>query len=275
VLKLVEAGRLALDARLTDCTGSRFPRFDPKVTVRHLLTHTSGIPSYFDEEGGQDYEQIWEERPMYALRSPADFLPLFQELPQVFPPGERFAYNDGAFVLLALIAERAGGKGFPELVTESVFEPAGMVDSGYFDRDRLPERTARAYIETEDGGWRTNQYAVPIRGGGDGGAYTTAADMGRFWRALFGRELLGEEWTSALLNPTVAAVGEDDATHYGLGVWIAASEGRPRMHYVCGVDPGVHFISSAHDGGRLLVTVLCNAECSPWGLDLAIARAVG
>nr|WP_281170083.1 serine hydrolase domain-containing protein [Paenibacillus pinihumi] len=78
VCQLVEQGLLSLDTRLSDCTGFSFPSFDPGVTVHHLLTHSSGIPDYFDEEVMTDYEQLWLTTPMYTMTSVASFLPCFK-----------------------------------------------------------------------------------------------------------------------------------------------------------------------------------------------------
>ena len=100
VLRLVEQGLISLDSRLSDCLAIDFPGTDPRVTVRHLLTHTSGMPYYFDEAANPDYEAVWRDRPMYRMLRPMDYLPMFQHEPQVFPPGERFAYNDAAFIVL-------------------------------------------------------------------------------------------------------------------------------------------------------------------------------
>ena len=61
ICQLVEEGRLSLDTRLGECLSEDFPRFDPAVTIRHLLTHTSGVPDYFDEAGGADYEALWRK----------------------------------------------------------------------------------------------------------------------------------------------------------------------------------------------------------------------
>ena len=93
-------------------------------------------------------------------------------------------------MLLGLIVEQITGTPFAEYIGEHIFRPAGMHDSGYFASDQLPPRTAQSYIQNADGTWRSNIYAVPIVGGPDGGAYTTAADMAHFWQALLTHKLL-------------------------------------------------------------------------------------
>ena len=87
VAQLTEQGRLAFDARLADCVDAPLPAFDPDVTLHHLLTHSAGIPDYFDGAGLDDYEVLLRERPMYRFRTPGDFLPLFAHLPMTAAPG--------------------------------------------------------------------------------------------------------------------------------------------------------------------------------------------
>src|SRR5690606_18248653 len=141
-----------------------------------LLTHTSGIPDYFDEQVMDDFEDLWRRQPMYLMQTASDFIPLFKEQPMMFQPGERFHYNNAGFIALGLIVEQLTGSEFTDVVQERIFGPANMLNSGYFRLDRLPGQTAFGYIE-EEGAWRTNHYAIPIRGGADGGAYVTAGDM--------------------------------------------------------------------------------------------------
>ena len=274
-LRLVQDGRLSLDDRLADRVDAEFPRFDPGVTLRHLLTHTAGIPDYWDEDGGQDYADLWRERPMYRMESPRDFLPLFAAAPMRFAPGERFRYTDAGFVLLGLIVEAAGGLPFARFVQEAVLAPAGMADTGYFRLDRLPERCAQAYVAEEDGAWRTNIYAVPVAGGPDGGAWTTAADMARFWDALRGGRILDAEHAALLLAPQVETPEEKRSTHYGLGVWLRVADGEPVCHFVSGWDPGVAFLSAHHPGDGVVITVLRNGNGPLWALHDAAAAALG
>jgi CubicO group peptidase (beta-lactamase class C family) len=272
ICQLVERGLLALDTPLRDCVAVEFPHYAPEITIHHLLTHSSGITSYFEEDVNDDYEALWQELPVYRVRRPADFLPLFQHKPSKFPPGERFEYNDGGYILLGLVVEAAADTDFGAYVQEHVFDRAGMGDSGYFYTDRLPSRTAYAYIRDADGSWRTNFFAVPIVGGSDGGAFTTAPDMARFWRALLGGELLGHEMTGTLLEPQIATGLKAPYTHYGYGVWIDRSGDTVRRYFVEGADPGVAMRSAAYPDRDLILTLIGNTQNALWPLLREVER---
>jgi len=274
VCRLVEQGKLAFDTPLAECVDVTFPNHAPGITVSHLLTHTSGITSYFEEDVDPDYEKLWRDRPMYTIRGPRDFLPLFQDKPMKFAPGEQFDYNDGGFILLGLIVETVAGIRFQDYVQEHVFDRAGMTDSGYFATDRLPERTAYAYIKDDDGAWRTNFFAVPIIGAPDGGAYTTAPDMASFWRALDERRLLSDEMAAELLEPRVATGWKPPYTHYGYGVWIDRAGDTIRKYFVVGSDPGVALRSAVYAGGVTL-TAIGNTEHALWPLVRELENALG
>lgn len=260
--KLIEQGKLSLDTKLFDHLGKDIlPGFSREVTVKHLLTHSSGITSYFEEDILPEYEDLWQDTPMYRVRRPADFLQKFTNQTQRFKPGKRFEYNDGGFILLGLLCEIVSGKVFVDLVQEMVFNPANMTDSGYFSADQLPKNTAYAYIDNEDGAWRTNFFTVPVVGAPDGGAYTTAPDMAKFWQALFDHQLLSPEMTAEMLKPQITP-GWDDNTHYGLGVWLNQENGNPILTLVQGSDPGVEMYSEyIHDKGVTL-TMLGNTSLS-------------
>ena len=131
VLALVERGVLALDTPARSLLGRDLPLVDDAVTVEHLLAHRSGIGDYLDEDaaGSDDYVL---PVPVHRLATTEDYLQVLDGHPQVSAPGERFAYNSGGFVVLALLAERAAGAPFPDLVDELVARPAVA------DRDRIP-----------------------------------------------------------------------------------------------------------------------------------------
>ncbi len=117
----------------------------------------------------------------------------------MFPAGERFAYNNGGYVVLALIAERASGVDYHDLVRTLVCEPAGMVDTGFLRSDELPGRAALGYLTAD--GLRTNVFHLPVLGTGDGGAYTTAADLSAFWDALFAGRIVPPERVAEMIAP--------------------------------------------------------------------------
>ncbi|WP_442600516.1 serine hydrolase domain-containing protein [Paenibacillus sp. KN14-4R] len=255
ICQLVQDGVLSFDSYLKDCLDFSFPNFDPEITIHHLLTHSSGIPDYFDEEFMNDFEELWNDLPMYSIQSPKDFLPMFQNGQMKFSPGERFSYNNAGFILLGLVVEHRTGMEFTEYVEKNIFQRCGMINSGYYRMDQLPERTAIGYIDNDDKTWKSNIYSVPIKGGPDGGAFTTVHDLGRFWDALFNHQLLSQEYTNILLTPHVK---DNDQTYYGYGVWILMLDNTIFKYYVMGSDPGVIMQSSVYPKSNLHAHIIGN-----------------
>ncbi len=249
ICQLVEEERLAFDDLLSSLLPETFPDFD--VTLHQLLTHTSGIPDYFDEEQNGSFEAIWQTQPMYLMKTASDFVPLFQHKEMLFEPGEKFQYNNAGFIALGLVAEKITGQPFTEIVEDRIFGPAEMNNSGYFSLDRLPPETAYGYIDDGDV-WRTNQYAVPITGGPDGGAFVTAGDMALFWERLMDGRLLSIEMLATMLKPHAASRYSD----YGYGIWVSR-EGEQK-YFVTGFDPGVSFQSVYYARTGAVLAVLSN-----------------
>ncbi|MEK5057385.1 penicillin-binding protein [Paenibacillus sp. FSL H7-0326] len=257
ICQLVEQKKLAFTTTIEECLSAySFPYFDPDITVQQLLTHTSGVPDYFDEDVMDDFEELWVQRPMYHIRRLEDFLPLFQNEPMKHPAGSKFHYNNAGYILLGLMVEQVSQMTFQEYVEEHIFTKAGMTDSGYFEMDHLPERTALGYIQTENG-YRTNIYSLPARGGSDGGAYVTVGDMMKLWDALIGGRLLSAELTDLLLTPHVQ-VSEDLA--YGYGLWITQHKDTQQIekYVLMGYDPGVNFRALFYPDHSLLAVVCSN-----------------
>ncbi|MCL4352641.1 MAG: beta-lactamase family protein [Firmicutes bacterium] len=266
--QLIDAGLLALDARLLDCLPYGLPHFDPCVTIHHLLTHTAGVPDYFDEDVMDDFESLWVDRPMYRIRRLEDFLPLFQDRPMQSGVGERFHYNNAGYILLGLVVEQVTGQLFSDYVTEHVLGRARMTDSGYFEMDALPPRTAQGYIDSPDGRWRTNIYSIPPKGGADGGVYVTVKDMAAAWEALLAHRLLSPASTARLLTPHVDA--DEENWYYGYGVWIDQRDGEIFKYYLMGYDPGANFHSAVFPCLETMVVVCSNQTDGAFGMMKAI-----
>lgn len=254
ICQLVQEGVVTFDTYLKDCLNFPFPHFDPDITIHHLLTHSSGIPDYFDEEFMSDFADLWRDLPVYNMNAPQDFLPLFQNGEMKFSPGDRFSYNNGGYILLGLIVEQLSGLSFPAYIEKNIFQSCGMKDSGYFRMDQLPERTAFGYID-HNLGWKTNIYSVPIVGGPDGGSYTTVHDLVKFWNALFDNRLLSKEYINILLTPHTR---ESEELHYGYGVWILMKDNEIFKYFVMGSDPGVIMQSSVYAKHNIHAHILGN-----------------
>ena len=160
--------------------------------------------------------------------------------------------------MLALIAERAGGVSFYELVESRVCRPAGMVDTEFLRSDALPARTACGYLEV-DGGGRTNVLHLPVRGSGDGGIYSTAADISSLWRAFFAGRIVSAPWVAEMVRPRSDAPAH--SKRYGLGFWLHASSDAVILE---GYDAGVSFRSVHNPHARATFTVISNTAGGAW-----------
>ncbi|ADU28924.1 serine hydrolase domain-containing protein [Evansella cellulosilytica] len=260
ICQLVESGKLTMNTKLKDCLPIEFPHFDDSITIHHLLTHSSGVPDYFDESVMEDFEDLWKDIPMYQIKQLKDFLPLFQNNKMMFKPGEKFHYNNSGYILLGLIIEQATGKSFQDYIIENIFLQSSMEKSGYFTFDNLPKNTAQGYIDEENGTWRSNIYSLPVRGGSDGGAFVTAQDMINLWDSLLNYHLLSEQMTDMLLTPHIHIENEE---YYGYGVWITKKHQNIYKYHVMGYDPGVSFASAYYPGKKLIVAIPSNQSYGP------------
>ncbi len=129
VMSLIEDGSLDLATTARSVLGEDLPLIDDHATIEQLLAHRSGIGDYFDEEAYEDITDYVMPVPVQELATTEGYLGVLGEHAQVFPPGERFTYCNGGYVVLALIAERTSGEPFHELVRRRVCEPAGMGDT--------------------------------------------------------------------------------------------------------------------------------------------------
>lgn len=269
ICQLVERGLLSFQTKVNDCFKVPLPNVDDNVMIHHLLTHTSGINDYFDEEVMDDFEDLWKETPMYTLDEPKDFLPLFQDGQMKFNPGEKFHYNNAAFIILGLVVEELSEESFTDYIEKNIFKKCDMDDSGYFSLDALPKNTALGYIDYNDGGWKTNIYATPIVGAPDGGAYVTAPDMIKFWEGLINGKLFSKAMTHSVLTPHVHV---KDNTYYGYGIWMEKKRNEIVKYHVMGYDPGVSFHSAYYPNSDVMIAIPSNKEKGPFRLMRALEQ---
>jgi CubicO group peptidase (beta-lactamase class C family) len=270
-LRQVDAGAFGLETSATAYLGLEGTAISPAVTVRHLLTHTSGIGDDADEEAGESYEALWRGRPSYSVLETSDFLPQFIHRPPNFAPGEGCRYNNCGYVLLGLMVERATGRPYRDVVGDDVFAAADMADSDFLRMDRVNARLAEGTdpIRDETGaivGWKRNIYSYPPIGSPDGGAHVTARDLDRFIRAVLGGRLLSAELTAAFRQPKVAWKARDGWTeHFGYGPsFRVEADGTILYLGKDGINAGASGAVRHYPGRDLNLVVLSNLERGAW-----------
>ncbi|WP_329000801.1 beta-lactamase family protein [Kribbella sp. NBC_00709] len=255
IMRLVERGTFELGTTARSLLGDDLPLIADDVTIEHLLAHRSGIGDYLNEDG--DISEYVMPVSVHELATTEQFLPVLDGHETVFRAGERFAYNNGGYVVLALLAERASGVSFQELVRTLVCEPAGMVDTAFLRSDELPGRAALGYLSVD--GLRTNVFHLPVVGNGDGGIYSTAADLSAFWDALFAGRIVSPERVAEMVRPH--SDWPEESRRYGLGFHLrVAGDGV----WLEGYDAGVSFAGLHQPSSSITYTVISNWSDGAW-----------
>lgn len=247
--RLIDQGLLQLDTQVGDISPDYVGFINPRATIQHLLTHTSGIYDYYDEEIEQDFDHFFVSIPWYRLETPSDYWPLFQGQAVKFQPGDRFSYSNGGYVFLAILIEKITGRLFRDFMQEQVFQVAGMPQTGFYALNMLPANTALGYLEDRQ---TTNIFNLPIRGGGDGGLYTTAEDLHAFWQNLFIHQILSPELTAIFLQTHHLF---DKENGYGCGVYKRIDGS---LYAIVGGDAGVGFDSRYLVDQQITISILSN-----------------
>jgi len=263
VVSLIVDGKLDLSTPARAVLGSDPPLIAEDVTIEHPLSHRSGIGDYLDEEVSQISDYVMPI-PVHRLATTEQFVPVLDGHPTKFAAGQQFAYCNGAFVVLALIAERVSGVPFHDLIDERVCRPAGMADTAFLRSDDLPGRAALGYL-TVDGARRSNVLHLPVRGNGDGCIYSTAADITSLWTSFFGGTLVPDEWVAEMTRPrSVISRPGSPEERYGLGFWLEGADcGEGEGVRLEGYDAGVCFRSWHFPSTRLTHTVIANTSDTP------------
>jgi CubicO group peptidase (beta-lactamase class C family) len=176
VALLAEQGKISLDDDIRKWI-PEVPEFGSRITIRHLIHHTSGLRDYFGLLGLTGW-------PMDGPLTESEFLDLVSRQRALnFKPGERHLYSNTGYVLLAILVERVSGKSLREFADEQMFQPLGMENSAFRDdHARLIDHRALAYAPMQNGGYRVSVPGFDVIG--DGGLYTTVEDLAR-WNLHF------------------------------------------------------------------------------------------
>jgi CubicO group peptidase (beta-lactamase class C family) len=219
VMLLVDRGKLSLNDTL-DKFFPGFPKYGEKITIRHLLTHTSGLP---------EYETLVPAGTTLQLDD-LDVLQLLMDTKEpLFPAGERWEYSNSAFVLLGLIVEVAAKKPFHVFMADELVKPFEMDNTVLYQRG-LNEVKHRAYGHAKkDGKWVRADQSVTSATRGDGVVYTSLDDYQKWLFAHAQRKILSESSQHEMFSPQVKTTRGDSS--YGFGWFIDEYHGTRRVHH--------------------------------------------
>src|SRR5262245_19179365 len=217
IAQLAERGKLTFDDPL-----SRFlPEFPSKeaaekIKIKHLLTHTSGLGSYFNSKFMESYRALY--------RTVDDMMKLAAEEKLAFEPGARWSYSNTGFLVLGAVIEKATGQSYYDYVRDNIYKPTGMINSDCYELDLVTPNLAVGYERertTAEVRYRNNVFRHVIRGGPAGGGYSTVEDLLKFAAALRSNKLVGAEMTRLLITPKP----ELNSPNYGFGFGVDAARG--------------------------------------------------
>ena len=254
VVSLIEDGRLERETPVRSVLGSDLALIDERVTVEHLLAHRSGIGDYVDEDVPRDVDDYVLPVPVHELATTEQYLVVLDGLPAKFAPGEAFSYSNSGYVVLALVVERLTGIDFHDLVAKRVCARAGMSSTAFLRSDEANNRAATGYLSD---GARSNVLHLPVRGSGDGGIFSTAADIRTFWTAFIEGRIVSRPWVVEMTRTRSETTNA--GMSYGLGFWI-----KPGALVIEGSDAGVSFQSMHSPARGLTCTVLSNTSRGAW-----------
>lgn len=216
IMQLVQEGRLHLDDRLnTFIDDSWLPlEISRKIQIQHLLSHTSGLGSYFNH--------TYESSAKDSFRHLEDYKVLIKDDTLQFEPGTAYAYSNTGMFLLGLVIEKVSGEDYFDYIRTHIYQPASMNNSDSFDLDQPTPNLATGYYVNPDSGagWTNNNMLLPAKGCPAGGGYSTVEDLYKFVLALTGNKLLQKPFTDQLL----VAHPELGASDYGFGFQISGDD---------------------------------------------------
>jgi D-alanyl-D-alanine carboxypeptidase len=272
----VEQGAFTYDSTLA----SLIPDYPNKeaaarVTVHHLLTHTSGLGDIFTREFFDDIDRY---------REPEDYFELFANDSLRFTPGERFEYSNAGFVVLGAIVARVSSEDYFAYVRDHVYGPAGMTNSDAYERDATVPNLATGYMiplpqnprdltpEHVRGPRQSNVETLPFKGSPAGGGYSTVQDLARFHTALWGHTLVGAELTERITTGVVDAPFRP-GVKYGYG-FMDDRNGSARIVGHGGGAPGISANLDMFPDLGLVVAVLSNYDGAAQAMAMRIRRMV-
>lgn len=246
ILKLAEQGKLSLDDDVTAFLPG-YPTGGKAVTLKRLLTHTSGLVSYTDLP-----EWLPLRRKDMSLEELVD---LFKDKPAEFSPGERWQYCNSGYVLLGAVIEKVSGMTYAEFVRKEIFEPLEMRHSDYDSPTRIIPRRIGGYQKGNEG-YENAPYLSPTQPYAAGALLSSVDDMTVWIESLLAGRLIKRETLEKAFTPGILNNGR--TTGYGYGWFISTYHGRRIIEHGGGINGFITAMLFAPEDG-VSVILLTNA----------------
>jgi D-alanyl-D-alanine carboxypeptidase len=246
ILMLAQEGKLGLQDEITKFLPD-YPTQGKRITIEHLLTHTSGIQSYTDMP---EWLPLW--RKDFTLK---ELIDLFKDKPMQFEPGRSWAYNNSGYILLGAIIEKISGKTYEEFVTDRIFKPLGMKSSYYGSTERIIPRRIPGY-QAGKGGFVNAPYLSMTQPYAAGSLLSTVDDLAVWSDAVFAGKLVRKEWLDKAFTPYKLANGE--STGYGYGWFVGDFAGHRSIEHGGGIN-GFSTYEMTFPEDRLFLAILTNS----------------
>ncbi|GAB4497061.1 MAG: hypothetical protein OHK0019_29970 [Saprospiraceae bacterium] len=253
IMQLVEQGKLSLQDDLTKFIPD-YPTQGKKITVEHLLTHTSGIKSYTDMKE-------WTPEVQRKDFTVSELIDFFKNEPMDFNPDAKWQYNNSGYILLGYIIEKASGQTYGEYVTEHIFKPLGMKNSYYGDVEPVIKNRAAGYSQASPAGsYRNAAFLSMTQPYAAGSLLSTVEDLYTWTKALHSDKVVKPESLKKMTTPYTLPDGTN--THYGYGLQMGNLLGSPTVEH----SGGIHgFLSDLVylPNEDVCVVILTNCDCKP------------
>lgn len=246
VLRLVADGKLELEAPILRYLPAYPAEAGNKITIHHLLNHTSGIPSYTNRPGFMQKDTLFR----YSID---EFVAKYCCDPLEFEPGAEFRYSNSGYYLLGAIAEVATGKTYAEALREHIFDPLEMSNTGFDDQSGVIEKRATGYDEVL-GERRLARWIDMSNAYSAGALYSTVGDLWKWDQALRARLLLEGRLEEQMFTPGLGNYG------YGWSIDLSDPE-QPKHRHSGGINGFSTFITRSPVQGRCVI-LLCNSSGS-------------
>jgi D-alanyl-D-alanine carboxypeptidase len=246
ILMLAERGQLGLQDEITKFLPD-YPTQGRKITVEHLLTHTSGIQSYTDMS---EWLPLW--RKDFTLK---ELIDLFKDKPMQFEPGERWADNTSGYILLGAIIEKVSGKTYEAFVDANIFKPLGMKQSYYGSTERIIPRRIPGY-QMGRGGFVNAPYLSMTQPYAAGSLLSTVDDLAVWNDAVFSGKVVKKEWLDKAFTPYKLKNGESSG--YGYGWFVADFGGHRSIEHGGGINGFTSYEMAFPEDG-IFLAILTNS----------------